>query len=147
LRNFLILAVAVLAIAPITPANDEKPASATSTSVSSVNAPATASANAPATQSLVDQSVNVNPHQAPSVWPPEAFSTSSCRNGYSGGGSFLTGAASIGFTRTDHECEKRAAADAFEKIGRREDAFLLLCELKVARNLKDCKHEEKKRRD
>jgi hypothetical protein len=149
LRSALILAVAILAIAPVMRANDDKPAptSATSTSVSSVNAPATANANAPATQSLVDQSVNVNPHQAPSVWAPEAFSTSSCRNGYSGGGSFLTGAATIGFTRTDHECEKRAAADAFEKIGRREDAFLLLCELKVSRNLKDCKHEEKKRHE
>jgi hypothetical protein len=133
MRYIYITLVMMLLVVPAW-AQHDKPnttTTATSTSESRVSAPATA------TQSIVDQSVN--PRQAPSVWPPEASTTSSCRNGYSGGGSFLTGGAVIGFTRTDKECEKRAAADAFSKLGHNEDAFLLLCELKVARHLNDCK--------
>lgn len=118
-------------------AGDDKPTQAQATSSSVVNAAPvlTSTTSDPVKQSVTE----VFPHQAPAVFAPSADSTSSCRNAISAGGSFLTGGAGVGFSRRDSECEKRAAAEAFLKIGDQEDAFFLLCELKVARHLESCK--------
>lgn len=102
----------------------------------------TASSDPSATANAAPVTVNENagniPHQAPWISAPDATSTSSCKVAYSGGGSFLTGAAVLGFSRTDSECEKREAALAFEKIGDNQDALYILCTLKVAKLLPNC---------
>lgn len=136
MQIFLIV-VALLAITAR--ANDEKSTSASSSAsaMTVTNPTATSASTASAPTSQV---VETNfPREAPTVFAPSADSTSSCRNAISAGGSFLTGGAGVGFSRRDSECEKRAAAEAFLKIGDQEDAFFLLCELKVARHLESCK--------
>ena len=76
--------------------------------------------------------------QAPTAIAPEAFSTAPCRIAGSAGASAPVGGLSFGGSKKDKECDEFHLAAYFSSIGRNDLALQVLCNMKVAKGVKNC---------
>lgn len=87
------------------------------------------------------QSVNINHRRIPvsTAYAPSIQGTSPCLGSVNGGVQLFGVGASLGATKEDEECQKLNTSAHFHNLGLHEDALVIACQAKYAKDAPSCK--------